>query len=132
MRNQIDKVALIHIRDKKLLCTRTEGKSLFYLPGGKRESGETDQQVLAREMKEEIGVDIIPSSIKFLNAFEAQADKKPEGVMVRAACYTADFSGTPAAASEIREIAWLSYQDTDKMTPLGKAVFAWLRVRGML
>jgi 8-oxo-dGTP pyrophosphatase MutT (NUDIX family) len=56
----IDKVALIRLADGKILSTRSRGKDVYYLPGGKREPGETDVQTLARENREELDVAIAP------------------------------------------------------------------------
>ncbi|MFA0122432.1 NUDIX hydrolase, partial [Vibrio sp. 10N.261.48.A2] len=44
MHKVIDKLAWIFIKDGKLLMVRSKGKELFYLPGGKREAGESDEQ----------------------------------------------------------------------------------------
>ena len=132
MEDKIDVLALICIKDKKILNTKTKGKDMFYLPGGKREKGETDAEALTREIDEELNVKLLPGSIKLLCAFEAQAHGKPEGVVVRATCYTADFDGEPKASSEIAEIRWLSYADAEKTPPLGRMVFDWLHERGML
>ena len=46
MNKVIDKLAWIFIEDGKLLMVRSKGKELFYLPGGKREAGESDEQAL--------------------------------------------------------------------------------------
>lgn len=46
---------------KVLVCRRGEGRSLAGLwefPGGKVETGETPEQALVREMREELGIDI--------------------------------------------------------------------------
>ena len=49
----IDKVAWLHLEDARILSTRSRGKETYYLPGGKREPGETDEQRLRREIAEE-------------------------------------------------------------------------------
>ena len=41
----IDKIAWIRLEDGKVLSKRSRGKDVYYLPGGKREPGETDGQV---------------------------------------------------------------------------------------
>jgi 8-oxo-dGTP diphosphatase len=62
-RHPVDVVAGV-IRDKAgriLLARRTEGRDLAGLwefPGGKREPGETSEGALARELHEELGIDI--------------------------------------------------------------------------
>ena len=44
----IDKLAWIYIQDKRILSTRSKGKDTYYIPGGKREAGETDHEALLR------------------------------------------------------------------------------------
>lgn len=88
----IDKLAYIHLANRKLLITLSKGKDTWYIPGGKREGSETDEEALIREIKEELSVDLIQQSIKYYGTFEAQAHGKPEGTIVRMTCYTADFN----------------------------------------
>ena len=104
---------------------------MFYMPGGKREKGETDAQALARELKEELTIDLLPDSMKRVGIFEAQAHGKPEGTMVKLQCYSGDFKGTIKPASEIAEAAWLSYSDRDKISAAGKLLFDFLKQRNL-
>ena len=103
----IDKLALILVRDRKQLVARSRGKTAFFTPGGKREPGESDEAALTRECKEELSVDLIPSTIESYGVFEAQAFGKPEGTMVRMTCYRADFEGTLTPTSEVEELRWI-------------------------
>lgn len=123
----IDKVAWLHIRDRCVLSTRSRGKSVYYIPGGKREPGESDQATLVREIKEELSVDILPGTIKSVGVFRAQAHGRAEGVMVRMICYEADYNGTLEADSEIEEIVWLNYKDRSKSAPVDGLIFDMLK-----
>ncbi|MEK6909452.1 MAG: NUDIX domain-containing protein, partial [Candidatus Aenigmatarchaeota archaeon] len=79
----IDKLAWVRIEDRKILVTRSKGKDVWYIPGGKREQGESDQEALIREIREELSVDLILETIKYVGTFKAQAHGKPEGVLVQ-------------------------------------------------
>ena len=128
----IDKVAFLYLQDGKILSTRSKGKDKYYIPGGKRESGETDIETLVREVKEELSVDIIESSAKFYGVFEAQAHGKAEGVIVKMTCYTAEYTGELKADSEIAEIVWLTMEDIELVSPVDKLIMADLHEKGLL
>lgn len=128
----IDKIAWIHLEDGKILSTRSRGKDVYYLPGGKREPGESDIETLIREIDEELAVTIIPVTAVHLGTFQAQAHGHADGVTVQMTCYTADHEGTPAASSEIEEVVWLSYGDRDRVSPVDQIIFDHLRRTGRL
>jgi 8-oxo-dGTP diphosphatase len=128
----IDKIAWIRLADGKILSTRSRGKDVYYLPGGKREPGETDVQTLVREVREELDVAIAPGSASHVGTFEAQAHGHATGITVRMTCYAADYSGTLAASSEIAELAWLSYADRDRVSPVDQIIFDHLHGGGEL
>lgn len=121
---EIDKIAFIYLKDGKILSTLSKGKDTYYIPGGKREGVETDEETLIRECKEELTIDILKDTIKYYGTFEAQAHGKAEGVLVRMTCYMADFEGEVSVASEIDEIKWLDYSNLDvEISPVDKIIF---------
>ena len=83
----IDKIAWIHTNDGKILSTLSTGKSVYYIPGGKRECNETDHETLVREIKEELDVDIVLDTVEYLGVYEAQSDGAEKGIKVKMSCY---------------------------------------------
>jgi 8-oxo-dGTP diphosphatase len=128
----IDKIAWIHVVDGRILAARSRGKDKFYLPGGKREPGETDAETLVREIREELDVEIAVESITPAGTFEGQAHGHPEGTLVRTTAYSAEFRGTPRAAAEIEEIAWLGYPDRPRVSLVAQQIFDHLHATGQL
>ncbi|MEL6559775.1 MAG: NUDIX domain-containing protein [Bacteroidota bacterium] len=122
----IRKSALIYIENNSVLSVRSVNREKFYFPGGKPESGETKEETLIREIKEELSVDVNPGSIQYLGTFEAPADNHPADVLVKMDCFTADFTGSLQAAAEIREIAWIPYTNRHKSSLVDQIIFEWL------
>ncbi|AIQ74343.1 MULTISPECIES: NUDIX hydrolase [Paenibacillus] len=128
----IDKIAWIHFQNGQVLCARSTGKDTYYLPGGKREAGETDEETLVREIEEEISVRIKPETISYFGTFEAEAHGKAEGVIVKMTCYIADFEGSLSPASEIDELSWLSYKDRNRVSVVTQIIFDQLHEHKLL
>ena len=128
----IDKPAWIEIENNSILLTKSYGKDKYYIPGGKREIGETDEQALIREIYEELSVTVDKSTLTFIGIFEAQAHGQPEGVFVKMTCYSGDYSGELKASSEIEEIEWFDYSDRDKVVEVDKLIFDHLKQNKLL
>ncbi|MBO3738764.1 NUDIX hydrolase [Actinoplanes flavus] len=129
---EIDKIAWIHLIGGRILSTRSRGRDVYYLPGGKREPGETDVDTLVREIREELTVTIDPSTARHLGTFRAQAHGHAAGVTVRMTCYTAGFVGTPHPDNEIEEIAWLTHAHRSRVSPVDQLILDHLHTEGRL
>ncbi|MET0136593.1 MAG: NUDIX domain-containing protein [Kibdelosporangium sp.] len=132
MNTTIDKIAWIHLEHGRILSTRSHGKDVYYIPGGKREPGETDLDTLTREINEELAITIVPGTAIHLGTFQAQAHGHPGGVTVRMTCYTADHHGTPTPSGEIDEVVWLTHTDRGRVSPVDQLIFDHLQQTGRL
>ncbi len=132
MADLIDKIAWIHLEQRRLLVARNAGRDRFYLPGGKREPGESDLETLVRELEEELTVTVDPGSAEHVGTFEALADARTDGLLVRLTCYTAAHTGTFAASREIDELAWITSVDGDRVSAGDRLVLTHLRDADLL
>lgn len=128
----IDKLAFIEIKNKKLLVTLSKGKDTWYIPGGKREPGETDAQALIREVKEELSVNIIPETITAYGVFTAQAHGKPDGTLVRMTCYTAQYTGELIPSSEIEKMDYFGFAQKILCSTVDNLIFDDLKRSALL
>jgi 8-oxo-dGTP diphosphatase len=128
------KVALAHFKDKKILMVRdNKNDKVFYNLGGKVEEGETDIQCLAREVKEELEVDLDLKSLEFLGEFEAPAHGK-HNASVNIRLYKGGFTSQPRLTDEIVEFSYLdSSVSPENLSPISiDKIFPWLREHGYI
>jgi 8-oxo-dGTP pyrophosphatase MutT (NUDIX family) len=122
----------VRLENRRLLAVRAARKTAFYLPGGKREAGESDLDALRREVREEVSVSLRPDTLTPLGTFRAPAHDYPAGTSVDLVCYMADFEGEIRAAAEIEEVAWLNRGDIERCAPTVRLVMEELHRRGEL
>ena len=128
----IDKLGLLHIANRRLLVARSRNKTQFYVPGGKRDEGESDIDALCREVEEELATTLQPDSIRPAGVFQAQADGQPTGINVKVTAYFGTPAANPKPSAEIAELAWFSFRDADRMSLTGQLILQELQARGLI
>jgi len=104
------KAGLLHVQDGRvLLCRKKHTTSLLILPGGTLEKGETAEECLRRECREELG-EVEVSNLHYLGEYESPAAGQ-DGKTVKIELYAGELEGTPAAHSEIQDLVWFGPRD---------------------
>jgi 8-oxo-dGTP pyrophosphatase MutT (NUDIX family) len=100
-----------------LLMVREESKPYWLFPGGKQEAGETIEQALVREIKEELSADV--RNVMSLGAVDGAT---PDGVPLRMHLFRGDVDGDVVPSSEIASLRWIKRTDVasiaDDLTPI--------------
>jgi 8-oxo-dGTP diphosphatase len=96
----IHKVGLLALHDGALLLVRKRGDSVWILPGGKIDPGETFEQCLAREIREELGCGCQAAY------FATVSDEAASGGRLRLELYRGVLIGEPSPQAEIEELWW--------------------------
>ncbi|GGN78447.1 DNA mismatch repair protein MutT [Actinoplanes lobatus] len=113
----VEAAAWVCVRERRVLVVRATGSDAFYLPGGKPEPGESDAGAAAREVSEEVGINVDPAGLRHFTTIDAPAHNRPPGTRVRLVCFTSDEPGEPEAANEIAEIGWFTSADAGRCAP---------------
>jgi 8-oxo-dGTP diphosphatase len=98
---------LIH-GDTVFIAQRKPGKQMagyWEFPGGKVEDGETLQECLKREMKEEFGVDVV------VREFFGESIYQYEHGSIRLLAYLIDWIGGEMSMVDHQDCRWVSFED---------------------
>lgn len=117
----------------RLLTVRKRGMTMFQLPGGKLEPGETPLAAALREVAEEVLVELRPEDLTLLGSWSAPAANEPN-TNINATVFVSSVPAAPVAAAEIEELHWADMADPadyDLFAPLLRTyVFAALTAVG--
>jgi 8-oxo-dGTP pyrophosphatase MutT (NUDIX family) len=117
--------AVITDAEGRLLLVRKAGTTAFMQPGGKPEAGETAAETLARELAEEINLDVGPAALEPLGEFAAAAANEP-GFEVVADVFRVDIGDQePVLDAEIVELRWVTAATASgiEIAPLAREYF---------
>ena len=105
---------IIENENGKILCTlRPKNKSLgnmWEFPGGKIESGESEEEALKRELREELNLSIE------IDEYFMRVEKEYESVIINLACYICKFKkGMSFDLKEHSGFVWLKRENLNSL-----------------
>ncbi len=102
--------AIITDPEGRCLLVRRAGASAFTQAGGKLEPGESALDALARELREELDLELDESAAEYLGVFRAEAADEPN-TTVSAAVFALESSASFEAHGGIEQLLWLDGLD---------------------
>lgn len=104
------RVVAIIVKEGKLLMLKGKGYKELWTPGGKIQDGETNEECLRRELKEEIGVKLV--SMKYFGEYSAKSPYHNR--ISRNKIYLVEINGIIHPDHEIESFVWYSRDDFEK------------------
>ncbi|WGX94274.1 NUDIX domain-containing protein [Nocardioides sp. L-11A] len=97
--------AAVVLRGRRLLVvSKHAAPDVFYLPGGKLEPGESPEEAMRREVREELGV-TVRDAAHFL---DVRAPAAIERVPMRLTVFRVAIEGEPAINAELAALDWVA------------------------
>lgn len=92
------------LRERRLLVvSKQAAPEVFYLPGGKPEAGESQEEAMRREVHEELGL-VVGAATHFL---DVEAPAAIERVPMRLTVFLAETDGEPRLQAELAALDWI-------------------------
>lgn len=116
MKKLIHKAGMLVVEQERiLLCVKRGPEGRLILPGGKIEKGETHEECLQRELREELGKVRGVNLWKIGTYFDEAVDK---GKLIRIELFGGSLEGVPAPRAEIAGIVWFGEaSDRTRLAP---------------
>ena len=95
--------AVILRAGRLLVVSKRAAPDVFYLPGGKPEPGESQEQAMRREVHEELGL-VVGAATHFL---DVEAPAAIERVPMRLTVFLAETDGEPVPQAELAALDWI-------------------------
>ncbi len=128
----VDQLAWVNMVGGQILTVRNTGTEKYVIPFTKKDPDETAAEVLYRELKLGLGIELLLPTLKFMGVFEAQADAHTPGTLTRMSCYTGEFDGNLKPTPPVVAMVWLNYKDRDMVSEVDKRIFDYLKEKGLL
>lgn len=109
------------VRDEagRFLLVRKRGSEIFFQPGGKIDADEQPEIALVREIKEELGILIDESQLRYAAKMSAPAANEDDATVEAELFHLTLKAGqVPVASSEIEELLWNAPGDTTRPVAL--------------
>ena len=122
--------ALILREGRFLICRRPMHKArggLWEFPGGKLEPGESAEQALIRECREELGIEVVPGPV-YMRLTHEYPDLTVELILLQ----VDEFAGTPQLLDH-SELRWIGAGETEGFAfcPADREILAKLGREGL-
>jgi 8-oxo-dGTP pyrophosphatase MutT (NUDIX family) len=104
-----ERISAVIVKEKRILLVTGFDEKRYWTPGGKLEPGESHEQTLKRELKEELGVEL--TDVRPYFSYEGFTTRLNEPQKVH--CYLVEFKGDIRPSSEITSFGWFSRADFD-------------------
>jgi len=113
----INKIALVIIKDNQILATKGKGQDNWQIPTTVPKDLETDVEALTRLAKEHLSAVLRPETVRQLETYLVHAhshggnDEKTDKAQVRLKCYVGELQGTPEATERIEKVDYLWFSE---------------------
>jgi 8-oxo-dGTP pyrophosphatase MutT (NUDIX family) len=102
------RIAGIIIKNKKLLLLKGKEYEFLWTPGGKKEDKESDEECMARELKEELNVSL--QEMSFFKEYHKKGFFDPS-INVTERVYFIKIKGNIKTGAEIKKVVWIKKTD---------------------
>lgn len=122
----------LHMKNETVL-TSIPGKSgLLYIASGVVEDECSSQEVLFRDVNEEVRLEGLLDDVVYSSSYEAFSQTNGHGVLLRMSFFIGDYAGSQNLQSSLDRKEWTSMSYLRKIAAVDKLVYLNLFAKGLV
>lgn len=117
--NKIGLLLLNEDGTKFMVCEKDNFTSDFIMPGGQLDEGENDIECLAREIEEELDVELEREGLRYVDEYvDVAAGDPTKDVSIK--LFEGRIKGEPKPSAEIIKFHWVGKESHSRLSPIIK------------
>lgn len=95
---------------------REVDKNIWELPGGRLNEGEVPEEGLAREIKEELGIDVVVGTVVYIAQFFQYSENRNALMIAYVATMVDEKAELVLEEGEVADVRWVSKENYQRLT----------------
>ena len=132
MEEVLDQATWSRMKNETVLTSLQCKSGQLFVVSGTVEDDESYQEVLHREVGQEVGVESLLDEVEYTSSYEAVSHIDEKGVFLKMTYYLGDYAGAQNLKSSLSREEWSAMSDIRKVAAVDKLVCLSLIAKGLV
>ena len=132
MQEVLDQATWLRMKNETVLTSLQYKSGQLFVASGTIENEDSYQEVLHREVGQEVGVESLLDEVEYTSSYESVSHIDEKGVFLKMTYYLGDYAGGQNLESSLSREEWSAMSDIRKVAAVDKLVYLSLFAKGLV